>query len=223
MTDTATHAGPRRPYRGSHLVTRLVGPVSIIAVSVAFAAAWVVARPDGPTGTFVGQLLGAEGVLLLSVALVLISTLGWVEQFFDGVDKAAVWHRRVAIAGTALIGVHIATTSNPDATELLREGGMPALEQSTISVPAFVPLAFTSFVVLLGLAVVLVAFLRSGHAWARWALLALVVLAVFSTGVAVTRGLPTVFVVLAVVTIGVELALVRYLFHRDTGRYLRVG
>ena len=118
MTETATHAGPRRPYRGSHLVTRLVGPVSIIAVSVAFAAAWVVARPDGPTGTFVGQLLGAEGVLLLSVALVLISTLGWVEQFFDGVDKAAVWHRRVAIAGTALIGVHIATTSNPDATEL---------------------------------------------------------------------------------------------------------
>jgi predicted ferric reductase len=49
---------------------------------------------------------------------VLISTLRAVEQFFDGVDKAAVWHRRVAIAGTILVGIHIATTGNPNATEL---------------------------------------------------------------------------------------------------------
>ena len=69
-------------------------------------------------GQFVGQLIGAEGVLLLSVGLVLISTLRWVEQFFDGVDKAAVWHRRVAMAGTILIGVHIATTGNPNPTQL---------------------------------------------------------------------------------------------------------
>src|SRR6476661_3821147 len=92
----ATQVRHRRPYRGSHLIT----------------------RPRGDVGQFVGQLIGAEGVLLLSVGLVLISTLRWVEQFFDGVDKAAVWHRRVAIAGTILIGVHVATTGNPDASRL---------------------------------------------------------------------------------------------------------
>jgi len=29
-----------------------------------------------------------------------------------------VWHRRVAITGTILIGVHIAATGNPNATQL---------------------------------------------------------------------------------------------------------
>jgi predicted ferric reductase len=109
----------RRPYRGSHIATRLVGPLTIVALVLALALLWVVARPTDPkAGSFLGQLLGAEGVLLLSVGLVLISTLRAVEQFFDGVDKAAVWHRRVAIAGTILIGIHIATTGNPNATDL---------------------------------------------------------------------------------------------------------
>ncbi|GAA2028215.1 FAD-binding oxidoreductase [Terrabacter terrae] len=108
----------RTPYRGSHTVTRVVGPASIAALVTAFAALWAATRPGGDVGPFVGQLLGAEGVLLMSVGLVLISTLRWVEQFFDGVDKAAVWHRRVAIAGTALVGVHIATTGNRHPTHL---------------------------------------------------------------------------------------------------------
>ncbi|GAA2156023.1 putative ferric reductase [Humibacillus xanthopallidus] len=108
----------RRPYRGAHLITRLIGPATIAALVVAFALLWVAARPAGDSGPFIGQLIGAEGVLLLSVGLVLISTLRWVEQFFDGVDKAAVWHRRAAMTGTILIGVHIATTGNPNATPL---------------------------------------------------------------------------------------------------------
>ncbi|MGO4361313.1 hypothetical protein AB4Z14_05005 [Terrabacter sp. 2TAF16] len=113
-----TQLRQRRPYRGAHLVTRLVGPATIGALVVAFALLWLLARPVGDAGQFIGQLIGAEGVLLLSVGLVLISTLRWVEQFFDGVDKAAVWHRRVAMAGTALIGVHIASTGNPNPTQL---------------------------------------------------------------------------------------------------------
>jgi predicted ferric reductase len=114
-----THTTHRRPYRGSHIATRLVGPLTIAALVVAFAVLWIVARPTSPeAGSFLGQLIGAEGVLLLSVGLVLISTLRAVEQFFDGVDKAAVWHRRVAIVGTILIGIHIATTGNRNATRL---------------------------------------------------------------------------------------------------------
>ena len=108
----------RRHYRGSHIVTRIMGPLTIASLVLAFALLWLLARPAGPVGPFVGQLLGAEGVMLLSVGLVLIGALPWVEQFFDGVDKAAVWHRRVAITGTILIGVHIAATGNPNATQL---------------------------------------------------------------------------------------------------------
>jgi len=130
----------RRPYRGSHTVTRVVGPASIAALVTAFALLWVSTRPDGDLGQFVGQLIGAEGVLLMAVGLVLISTLRWVEQFFDGVDKAAVWHRRVAIAGTVLVGVHIATTGNRHPTHLGPTLGMIGIVGlATLTVWAIAP------------------------------------------------------------------------------------
>ena len=57
-------------------------------------------RPPGQGGaSYVGQLCRAESILLLSIALVLISTLPWVEVWFDGIDRAAIWHRRAAITG----------------------------------------------------------------------------------------------------------------------------
>ena len=80
---------------------------------------WLVARPDGePAGSYVGQFLGAESVLLLSIALVLISTLPWVEEYFDGIDHAAIWHRRVAIAGILLLAPHVLLATSPQGTSL---------------------------------------------------------------------------------------------------------
>jgi predicted ferric reductase len=83
------------------------------------AALWLVARPaQVPLGTYVGQFLGAESVLLLSIALVLISTLPWVEEWFDGIDRAAVWHRRAAITGVLLLLPHILLAKSPQGTRL---------------------------------------------------------------------------------------------------------
>ena len=53
-----------------------------------------------------------------SVALVLISTLPWVEAWFDGIDRAAIWHRRVAIAGLVRLAPHLVLSSSPDGTTL---------------------------------------------------------------------------------------------------------
>ena len=104
-------AGIPRPRPAS----RDVGPATIGILVVALAALWTVARPAGqPTGSYIGQLLGAESILLLSIALVLISTLPWVEVWFDGIDKAAIWHRRVAITGLVLLAPHILLSSNPE-------------------------------------------------------------------------------------------------------------
>jgi predicted ferric reductase len=87
---------------------RDVGPTTIGVLVVLEAVLWIVARPGGqPVGSYVGQLLGAEAILLLSIALVLISTLPWVEEWFDGIDRAAIWHRRVAITGVLLLVPHI--------------------------------------------------------------------------------------------------------------------
>ncbi len=114
---------PHRPtFGGAGVVSRWyrrVGPVTVLLLAVAYVAVWLAARPAGvPTGTFWGQLLGAESVLLLSMGLVLVSTLPWVEQWFDGIDRAAIWHRRVAITGILLLVVHMMTASNPSSTSL---------------------------------------------------------------------------------------------------------
>ena len=98
---------------------RDVGPTTIGVLVVAQAVLWTVARPAGePTGSYLGQLLGAESILLLSIGLVLISTLPWVEEWFDGIDRAAIWHRRVAITGLVLLAPHLLLSSNPDGTAL---------------------------------------------------------------------------------------------------------
>jgi predicted ferric reductase len=94
--------------------SRHLGPVTIVSLVVGYAGLWLVARPAGePTGAYIGQLAGAVSILLLSAALVLISSLPWVEEWFDGIDRAAIWHRRMAIAGLVLLTVHIPLSSSP--------------------------------------------------------------------------------------------------------------
>ena len=87
---------------------RHLGPVVVVLLALAEALLWFVARPAGEdTGSYVGQLAGAESVLLLALAIVLVSTLPWVDIYFDGIDKAAVWHRRMAVTGLVLVLPHV--------------------------------------------------------------------------------------------------------------------
>jgi predicted ferric reductase len=96
------------------VLARHAGPVTVVTLTVAYAAFWVVLRPAGePGGAYVGQLVGAISILLLSGALVLISSLPWVEEWFDGIDRAAIWHRRMAITGLVLLAAHIPLSSSP--------------------------------------------------------------------------------------------------------------
>lgn len=87
---------------------RRVGPVSIAVLAVLFALVWVVVGPpSGGWASFAGQLAGAEAVLLMSIAMILISVLPAVETWFDGIDRAAIWHRRLSIAGLVLLAPHV--------------------------------------------------------------------------------------------------------------------
>ncbi len=96
--------------------------------------------PGESSGSYAGQFLGAESVLLLSIALVLISTLPWVEEWFDGIDRAAIWHRRVAIAGLILLAPHILLSSSPHGTTLGGPlGAIGAIGLLTLVVWAIVP------------------------------------------------------------------------------------
>jgi len=92
------------------------GVVALVAVAVAYPALWVLARPGGqPLGRFLGELCGAEAVLLFSCSLVLATVLAPIERAFGGLDRVAVWHRRAAVAGVVLLIPHVALVSSaPD-------------------------------------------------------------------------------------------------------------
>jgi predicted ferric reductase len=115
------------------LSARTVGPLTVIALVAALGLLWAVARPPGlATSSYVGQFAGAEAILLFSIGLVLISTLPWVEAWFDGIDRAAIWHRRVAITALLLLIPHITLSSS-------RGGGGGSLAiVSTVGIVALV-------------------------------------------------------------------------------------
>ena len=99
---------------GAIAAARHLGPATIVGLVVGYVVLWIALRPAGePTGAYAGQLVGAVSVLLLSAALVLISSLPWVEEWFDGIDRAAIWHRRMAITGLVLLVAHIPLSSSP--------------------------------------------------------------------------------------------------------------
>jgi len=93
-----------------------LGGVALVGVAAANLALWLAARPPGqPTARFIGELCGAEAVLLFSCTLVLTTLLPAIERAFSGLDRVAVWHRRTATAGVLLLLPHWAlATSAPD-------------------------------------------------------------------------------------------------------------
>ena len=92
------------------------GVVALVTVAVAYPLLWVLARPGGqPLDRFLGELCGAEAVLLFSCSLVLATVLAPIERAFGGLDRVAVWHRRAAVAGVLLLIPHVALVSSaPD-------------------------------------------------------------------------------------------------------------
>ena len=112
------------------LVPTLGGSV-LIAVAVGSVVLWLVARPaDQPGGRYIGEIFGAEAVLLLSCSLVLTTLLAPIERAFSGLDRVAVWPERVATAAVLLLVPHLAlATSPPDtyATSVGRALGSVAL------------------------------------------------------------------------------------------------
>jgi len=90
------------------------GAALLVAVAVAYPALWLLARPSGePTGRFIGEVCGAEAVLLLSCSLVLATLLPPIERAFSGLDRVAIWHRRAATAAVLLLVPHVALVTSP--------------------------------------------------------------------------------------------------------------
>lgn len=93
-----------------------VGVAVLMTVAIANIVLWVAARPPGqPAARFVGELCGAEAVLLFSCSLVLATLLAPIERAFGGLDRVALWHRRAAVTGVLLLIPHVILVSSaPD-------------------------------------------------------------------------------------------------------------
>lgn len=111
---------------------------------------------------------------------------------------------------------------NPTAQEILNSGGIAALRDSAI-VPKFVPLALVSFVVFVVLVLVLGAFLSDGHGWARLVLTGTSCFGVLVASLGLNHSLPAPFVIVSALFLLLCLALVFFLWRKDTSTYLRVN
>lgn len=140
--------------------------------------------------------------------------------------------RSMARAGQSLLALVVLGALAAVLTVVLREDLVDAwaagsqvriegLAADTISPPAFVPVAITLFVVLAALIGVLHLFVREGHGWARLALSALVALMAIAAVAGVRTGEPAVFMVLSLVSVLLDVAVLVFLWQRDTSAYLR--
>jgi predicted ferric reductase len=96
--------------------TLTTGGALLTLVAIGNVALWIAARPPGqPTVRYVGEICGAEAVLLFSCTLVLATVLPAIEHAFGGLDQVVVWHRRAATAAVILLVPHLVlATSSPD-------------------------------------------------------------------------------------------------------------
>ncbi len=92
------------------------GVGALAAVALGNVALWIAARPAGsPVGRYAGEACGAEAVVLFSCVLLLATLLPALERAFGGLDRVAVWHRRVATVALILLVPHLVlVTSSPD-------------------------------------------------------------------------------------------------------------
>jgi hypothetical protein len=130
-----------------------------------------------------------------------------------GITTVLAWWRREALLTSWAEG-------NAGARAILREGGLEAVE-SSLAVPAFVPVTVTSFVVLTMLVGTLLGFFVEGFGWARLSLAVVALFGIFLAVLCVSSGIPTLFVVVSVVSVLLCLALLVLLFHKDTNRFVR--
>ncbi len=126
-------------------------------------------------------------------------------------------------AQMALIGVSGLTTL---VTALQRDelvAAWAARQPDGITPPAFVPVAIVLFITYALLAAVLVAFFRGGHPSARVSLTVLAAFFLFTMLVLYRQDPPGLFVALAAVSAVLDVVLIFFLWHRDTGAFLRAA
>ena len=115
LGDVITRPGTLRP---EHIGPTLLG--ICMAGTVAAWLGYAVGKADPVV--FLGEALGCWSVGLMSLGLVLMGFRRQLEGWFGGLDKVMRWHKRLSIAGVALLVPHI-----PMATTVASRGNSSPL------------------------------------------------------------------------------------------------
>lgn len=110
---------------------------------------------------------------------------------------------------------------NEAALEKFRQGGLEMLRSSNIDIPDFGSVAVTASVTFALIVMVLAAFLRGGHPWARWAITVMIVFAAFFSVLMMDRRVPDLFIWLAAGSMVFYVAQMVAMWHPATSRFLR--
>lgn len=131
----------------------------------------------------------------------------------------AVWLVRGLVVAGAVVTVLVVVFWD----ELLAAWSAGHPPGSSIQQPVFVPVVIVSYLTIAGLLLTLLPFLRGGHDWARWSLVATLVLVVLATVGGLRTSPPAVFVLCAVVSLVYNAVILYALLRPDTHRFLRSG
>jgi predicted ferric reductase len=91
-----------------------LGNLVIIALLILNVAVWLVFPPvdDGRPQflrQYIGEIIGANNIILMACSLFLSTRPKWAEKYFGGLDKMYQTHRRSGTAAFLLIFVHVLT------------------------------------------------------------------------------------------------------------------
>src|SRR5215216_3796162 len=91
-----------------------IGNLVIIALVILNVIVWLVFPPvfDGRPNflrQYAGEIIGSNNIILMACSLFLSTRPKWAEQYFGGLDKMYMTHRRLGTAAFLLIFVHVLT------------------------------------------------------------------------------------------------------------------
>jgi len=93
---------------------RNIGNYVIIALVILNVIVWLVFPPENDgrpdfVRQYAGEVIGSNNIILMACALFLSTRPKWAEQYFGGLDKMYITHRRLGTTAFLLIFVHVLT------------------------------------------------------------------------------------------------------------------
>src|SRR6266540_348989 len=93
---------------------RNIGNYVIIALVILNVIVWLVFPPENDgrpdfVRQYAGEVIGSNNIILMACALFLSTRPKWAEQYFGGLDKMYITHRRLGTTALVLIFVHVLT------------------------------------------------------------------------------------------------------------------